>query len=87
MEDIEKGMKAKEILDNPVYRQVMLELKGDLFSEFSRETVWDGKKKREKIWDMMQAVNKFEEKLTDALTDAVIASNELGRKERMKRVK
>jgi len=87
VETIEKGMKAKEILDNPVYKQMMLELKGDLFSEFNRETVWNGRKKREKIWDMMQAVNKFEEKLTDALTDAHFVAKDMERREKIKSVR
>jgi hypothetical protein len=74
METKEYGILAKQVIDNPAFKRAMMEVKADLFDEWSRQTVWDGKKKREKLWDMMQAANKFESKLLKSIESARVAA-------------
>ena len=87
MEKIEKAMHAKTLLDNPLYKQAMLEIKGDLFDQWSRKTIWNGKRKREKIWDMMQGIIEFESKLNNALIDGKMLVHEEARKEKIKNIR
>ena len=87
METKEKAMHAKTILDNPIYQQAMIEIKGDLFEQWSKNTVWSGKRKREKIWDMMQGVIEFERKIEKALLDGRLLAKQEERQERLKSVR
>ena len=87
MNVLEDAKRAKEVLDNPAYKEAMLHVKHKIFSEWSKQTIWSGKKKREKLWDMMQAANEFEAFFERALTNGKIYLKEEERKERLKRVK
>ena len=66
----ELSLKAQELLKNPAYQQAIMRVKADLFDEWSRNTMWDSKRKREKLWDMAQAAIAFENKLKKMIETA-----------------
>jgi hypothetical protein len=67
-DDIALGQYADQLMGNPAYQTALMMIKGDLFEEFNRGTVWSGAKKRESIYKQMQAVNALEEKIENMMT-------------------
>jgi hypothetical protein len=62
-DEIGLGQYAEQLLGNPAYQAALTMIKGDIFDEFSRRTIWSGKKKREQLYLQMQAVNALEENI------------------------
>jgi lantibiotic modifying enzyme len=86
MSEIEAAGHAKQVLDNPMYRQSMMELKADLIQQW-QDTKWFQRSKREKIWTMMQGVVEFERKMKKALADGIRKVQEEERAKRLKAVR
>lgn len=83
----ERAMHAKLLMDNPLYQEAMIHIKGDLFNQWSKNTIWSGKRKREKLWDMMQGVIEFESKITQAFNDGIMLAKQEERAEKLKNMR
>ena len=62
-DEIGLGKYAEQLLNNPAYQAAMTIIKGDLFDEFSRQTLWNDTKRRESIHKQMAAVTALENKI------------------------
>lgn len=87
MIEIERAAVAKEVLDNSEYRRAIMEVKADLFNEWTRNTIWSGVKKREKLWAMMQAATELEDKLAKVLMDGKIKAKQVARAEKVSKIR
>ena len=67
-DEIGLGQYAEQLMGNPAYQTALMMIKGDLFEEFNRGTVWNGTKKRENIYKQMQAVNALEDKIKNMVS-------------------
>lgn len=67
--EIPLGQYAEQLLGNPAYQAALMMIKADLFDEFSRGTIWSGRRKREDIYKQMQAINELEAKIQNMMTN------------------
>jgi len=74
MNALERASQAKQLMDNPIFRESFIAIKADLIDQWSRRTVWSGWRKREKIWAMMQGVNDFEALLSREIESGKMAA-------------
>ncbi len=60
----ERGRVAQELLDNPLFQEAFIKIKGDLFNEFNKSDL-DSDEQRLNIWQQSQILDKFEKNFTD----------------------
>lgn len=58
---------ARQILDNPLYKEAMTALKADLFQKFEK-TSWLQAKERTEIWRTLKNLNNLDGYLTRIFT-------------------
>ena len=85
-DDIGLGHYASALLDNPAYQAAIMMMKADLFDEFSRKTLWNGKRKREDIYKRIQAVNELDEKIQKLMSNGKALEHMQERHKRLKSV-
>ncbi len=54
-----RGKAAKELIENPLYQEALIKIKGDLFNEFNSADLTSDKKRME-AWRQSQILDKFE---------------------------
>lgn len=85
-DDVGLGHYAAQLLENPAYQAAILMIKGDLFEEFSRRTIWSGKRRREDIYKKIQAVNELDEKIRKLMSNGKALEKMNDRNRRLKSV-
>tara|TARA_R110000782_G_scaffold54592_2_gene115363 strand:- start:800 stop:1084 length:285 start_codon:yes stop_codon:yes gene_type:complete len=60
----ERGRAAQELLDNPLFKEAFIKIKGDLFNSFNK-TELAGDEARKDIWTKSQVLDAFERTFTD----------------------
>lgn len=85
-DEIGLGKYAEQLLNNPAYQAALTAIKGDLFEQFSRKTVWSGKRKRENIYKQMQAINALEDKVTKFVSNGKALEQMAERNKKLKSV-
>ena len=60
----ERGRVAQELLDNPLFQEAFIKIKGDLFNEFNKSDL-ESDEQRLNIWQQSQILDKFEKNFTD----------------------
>ena len=55
----QRGTVAQDLLDNPIFKEAFIKIKGDLFNEFNR-TDLHSDKQRHNVWLQSQILDKFE---------------------------
>jgi len=69
MDDIEKGLNAKSVLNNAAYKEAFIALKADIVNQWSRGTnFFTGRKEREKLHIKMVLLDELEVKLSQMIT-------------------
>ena len=67
-EKLTRAIHAKELVDNPLFQEIIQGEKSDLFDEWAG-TKWFQWRKREKLWSMVKACLSIENKLKKAVND------------------
>ena len=55
----ERARVAQELLDNPIFQEAFIKIKGDLFIEFNSAKLSDDEKRID-VWRQSQILDKFE---------------------------
>lgn len=84
--EIPLGQYAEQLLGNPAYQAALVMIKAELFEEFSRGTIWSGKRKRENIYKQMQAVNELEAKIQSMMSNGKALESMEKRRQKLKAV-
>lgn len=69
-EDIAKGIAARRMKDDPLFREVIDGIRGDLHSAWERSPTTDA---REAIWTKLQGVSLFEAALDGVINNGRVA--------------
>ena len=85
-DEIPLGQYAEQLLGNPAYQTALMIIKAELFDEFSRGTIWSGKRKRENIYKQMQAVNDLEAKIQNMMSNGKALESMEKRRNKLKAV-
>lgn len=64
--ELVKAKEAEQVLSNPLYRQVMQDLRADLMTAF-KATKFEQSDERDEIWRKLQTADWFEAKLERSL--------------------
>jgi len=70
----QRGVMAKQVLDNPVYQEAILKVKGKLMAQFEN-TSFLQKRKREDIWRSFKNLQRLEAEIIK-----VMQSGEMGKR-------
>jgi hypothetical protein len=81
------GGYAEQLKSNPAYQHALTIIKADLFDQFSRGTIWNGRRKREHIYLQMQAVQALEDKINNLISNSKAMKTMNLRQERMSKVR
>lgn len=73
---IARGLNAKAVLDNPVYREALLSIRGELMAQFER-TKYKDSDDRDEIWRKVQTVNWFEAHIERVMKHGSVAEKTL----------
>lgn len=57
--DAMRGEKARQIIEDPLVREVLDDMRADVFNNF-RTSIWYRKKEREALFKMIRAIDDFE---------------------------
>ena len=60
----ERGRVAKELLDNPLFQEAFIKIKGDLFNQFNSADLASDKERLD-VWTQSQVLDKFEKTFID----------------------
>lgn len=75
-EEFKRGELARQVLDNPVYRDAFLRMKADLLSGFETSGSNQDEERRE-IWRMIKTLNKLEAQLNQTMQTGELARRSL----------
>ena len=78
-EDSDRGKKALMILNNPIYQESLLAIRGELMNAFEL-TKSDDSKARDEIWRKLQVVGWFENHLRRVMQTGKLADETLMQK-------
>ena len=77
----ERGRLALELLDNPLFQEAFIKIKGDLFNEFNKAELHSDKKRLD-VWTQSQVLDKFERNFTDIVKNGKSATIQLEQSEK-----
>lgn len=80
-EDAERGIAARDILNNPIYREAFIAIRAQLFGQFE-QTKFRQSDERDEAWRKLQAINFIEGYLSRVMQTGKLA--EMTLKERVK---
>ena len=72
----QRGLAAQELLNNPLFKEAFIKIKGDLFNEFNR-TDLHSDKQRHNVWLQSQILDKFEANFTSIVKNGNTAAVEI----------
>ena len=72
----ERAIVAQELLDNPLFQEAFIKIKGDLFNEFNKAELHSDKKRLD-VWTQSQVLDKFERNFTDIVKNGKSATIQL----------
>lgn len=78
-----RGVLAKQVLDNPVYQEAMVIIRGDLMVKFENTKPEDSEK-RDEIWRQMRTIAEMEKRIKKVMVDGNVCEAELSRLEKLK---
>lgn len=61
-QEINRGILAQQVIDNPVYKESIILIKADLMQKFET-TKYSDSDQRDEIWRTMQNLNRLENKI------------------------
>lgn len=70
----QRGVLAAQVLDNPLYKESMTAMKGEIFDQWA-STKWFQYRKRNELWRMYRAAETVEAYLAKTLNRAKLAQN------------
>lgn len=85
-DEINRGILAAQILDNPIYIEAITATKASLFNEWAG-TKWYQGRKRQEIWRMYRAAESIESRIQRTMETGKMGRATLDNQERLKRVK
>lgn len=75
-EDSDRGKKALMVLNNPIYQESLLAIRGELMHAFE-QTKSDDSKARDEIWRKLQVIGWFENHLRRVMQTGKLADETL----------
>lgn len=78
-EESRRGDQARQVMNNPVFREALLMMKADLLSGFEQSGAKQDDERKE-LWRMIRTLNKFEAQLTDIMQTGELAKKSLMQK-------
>lgn len=75
-EDVERGVHAHQVLNNPIYREAMVAIRAQLFSQFE-QTKFRDHDERDEAWRKLQAINAIEGHLARVMQTGKLAERTL----------
>lgn len=73
-EEVIRGNEAAIVINNPVYKEAIMALRGQMMEEFSK-TTYEQSNARDEIWRTMKVLDAIESKLKYVMTTGRIAQN------------
>lgn len=80
-----RGVLAKQVLENPVYQEALVIIRGDLMVKFENTKPEDSGK-RDEIWRQMRTVAEIEKRIKKVMVDGRVCEAELSRLEKAKKL-
>ncbi len=80
-----RGGYAREILSNPLFKEIFIKLKGDLLNRF-RSSELNDEGERSNIWREFRNLENIEKHLNKVLTDGALGTKTLSQMDKMKNV-
>ena len=81
--DINRAERARQVMADPIVREALTAMKGDLYNKFC-STEFKASAERDEIWRKMQTIAKFEGYFKSVMTDGKIGQQTLTMLERAK---
>lgn len=78
-DEMEAAAQAKQIVNNPMYKQAIIMIRGDLYNKF-KKCGWKDDDERREIWRKEQIVDWFEEIMNETLETGKLAEQSLTKK-------
>lgn len=78
-----RGVLAQQILENPIYQEALVIIRGKLMVEFEN-TKYTEQQDRDEIWRQYQTLAKIEKQLQKVMRDGKIADKELSILDKLK---
>lgn len=75
-EDVERGVLAHQVLNNPIYQQSLIAIRAQLFSQFE-QTKFRDRDERDEAWRKLQAINYIEGYLSRVMQTGQLAERTL----------
>ncbi len=79
----QRGQLSQQVLDNPIYQEALVIMKGDLMLQFEN-TKFEDAEKRNEVWRQMQTLSRFEMSMEKIMKTGKIAKHNLSLKEKAK---
>jgi hypothetical protein len=76
-EEVQRGELARQILDNPIYQESLISIRGELMHKFEQTSFKDSDT-REEIWRQIQTVKRFELYIKQVLETGKLGRQTLG---------
>lgn len=75
-EEVARGREAQTVLNNSIYRESLLLLRGQLMDQF-QSTKFDQSAERDEIWRRMQTIDWFERQLSSVMQTGQLGEQSL----------
>lgn len=75
-QSIKRGRLAESVLENPIYKEAMIAIRGELLAQFERTRYRDSDD-RDEIWRKYQTVDWVEARLSRVMKHGVVAEKTL----------
>jgi hypothetical protein len=83
--EVQRGVLAQQIVDNPIYQEAITATKAKLFDEWA-STKWYQHKKRQEIWRMYRAAESIEAQIQKVMHTGKMGRQTLDNREKLKKV-
>jgi hypothetical protein len=84
-QEVQRGVLAQQVLDNPVYQEAVTAIKAKLFDDWA-STKWYQHKKRQEIWRMYRAAESIESQIQKVMQTGRLGQQTLEYNQRLKKV-
>ena len=75
-DEIRRGVLAQQVIDNPIFQEAILRVKGRLMAEFEG-TKFFQRKKRDEIWRTFQNLKSIEAEIKKVMTSGKVGERTL----------